>query len=693
MTVRVGVDVGGTFTKAVAFDTDRNEVVAEAILPTTHGHAHGVAAGVVDVVTQLAQKVGPQHVELVTHSTTQAVNALLESDVATVGMIGMGRAPDLRKARKRTIEPRIELNEGRVLTTVPEFIDVTGGLDGGMARGAVERVQAAGAEAIAVAEAFAPDNVTNEGVVAAAAEELGLPVTTSAELSGLYGLELRAVTAALNASILPIALRTAEVVGDGVAAAGVESPVMVMRGDGGATDLAGFRRAPARTLYSGPAASVAGALRSHRIDDGVIVEVGGTSTNVAAIRRGRPALSYVQVASHATAIRALDVRVLGVAGGSMLRSRRNRVYGVGPRSAHIAGLPYACFMSAAEFDGATVELVAPRAGDPEDHLVLGLADGRRVALTNTCAANALGLVQPDDYASGDRGAALAAFTVAGQHLRLPAAEVARRMVQASTQAVGDLVSAVMKDHHLTRPVLVAVGGGAGALGRAVAAAMGLDIVVPAKAEVISAVGDALSLVRAERERTFDRPDPAAVQQLVAEVEAEAIAAGASASSIDVRVDHLAERSAVRVVVTGAVALTSGAVPGRQPATASEAAEAARARGYDAVEPVGQYWIATRDGRGHRAAVFDRYADVAVDVDGVVLRPDRDDRKRAEAEVSDALEVNARRVGPMTMAPDAWVVSGARFVQVPDPDARTVIETFLAVGADAAGQTVIIIGRE
>ena len=78
------------------------------------------------------------------------------------------------------------------------------------------------------------------------------------------------------------------------------------------------------------------------------------------------------------------------------------------------------------------------------------------------------------------------------------------MLQASTQAVGDLVSAVMHDQHLARPVLVAVGGGAGALGRAVASAMGLEIVVPPKAEVISAVGDALSLVRAERERTLDR---------------------------------------------------------------------------------------------------------------------------------------------------------------------------------------------
>src|SRR5206468_418628 len=153
-------------------------------------------------------------------------------------------------------------------------------------------------------------------------------------------------------------------------------------------------------------------------------------------------LSYVQIGAHATAIRALDVRVVGVAGGSMLRVRKGKVYGVGPRSAHIAGCGYACYTPAAELAGATTSLVAPKAGDPSDHLVLTTAGGRRVALTNTCAANALGLVEPDDHAFGDRAAALAGFAVAGRELRLDAEEVARRMLQASTQAVGDLVAAV-----------------------------------------------------------------------------------------------------------------------------------------------------------------------------------------------------------------------------------------------------------
>lgn len=689
MGVRVGVDVGGTFTKAVAYDTDAGAVIAQSIVPTTHDHLQGVAAGVVDVVTRLASQVGAERVELVTHSTTQAVNALLEGDVATVGMIGMARAPDLRKARRRSSDIRIELSAGRTLKTVSEFLDVTEGLDPAVARAAVERLREAGAEAIAVAEAFAPDDVTNEGTVAEAASAIGLPVTTSAELTGLYGLELRAVTAALNASILPIAMRTGEVVASGVAAAGIRSPVMVMRGDGGATDLTGFRQSPTRTLYSGPAASVSGALRSERIDNAVIVEVGGTSTNIAAIHRGRPALSYVQVASHATAIRALDVRVLGVAGGSMLRARRAQVYGVGPRSAHVAGLPYACFLVPEDFDDATPELIAPRAGDPVDYLVLRLTDGRRVGLTNTCAANALGIVRPGDYALGNQAAALAAFAIAGRHLHLLGEEIARRMIQASTEAIGDLVSAVIHDHHLERPGLVAVGGGAGALGRPVAHAMSLDLTVPANAEVISAVGDALSLVRAERERTFDQPTAADIQRLIADAEAEAIGAGASAASLDVRVEHIAERSAVRVTVSGAVALSSGAVPGRQPATPGDAALAARERGYPNATAVGHYWLCEDAGGGGRVAVLDRYADRVIDVQGETYRPGAN---ASDGPLASVIARRTRHIGPVALAPGAWVVGGTRFQQVPDSEPGAILATVATMSA--AGETsTVIIGRE
>jgi N-methylhydantoinase A len=681
--VRVGVDVGGTFTKAVAVDAGSGALAGRAVVPTTHDHPDGVSAGVVEVVERLAAEVGAANIELVTHSTTQAVNALLEGDSVPVGVLGMGRAPHLRKVRRRT---RIDR------ACAHEFLDVTGGLDTEAALAALGRLAAAGAQAVCVAEAFAPDDASTEQAVAKLAAGRGLPVTTSSELTGLYGLELRTVTAALNASILPIALRTAEVVAAGVAAAGVTSPVMVMRGDGGATDLAAFRSAPARTLYSGPAASVAGALRTLRIADGVIIEVGGTSTNVAAITAGRPALSYVRVGGQATAVRALDVQVAGVAGGSMLRVRGRRVYGVGPRSAHIAGLPYCCFLSPAEVAGARPEPLAPRPGDPADYLVLRLADGRVAALTNTCAANALGRVPAGDYADGDRQAAAAAFEIAGAALRLPGAELARRMLQASTEALADLVTAVAGQHRLRRPTLVAVGGGAGVFGALLAGALGLPYEIPPGAEVISSVGDALSLVRAERERTMAHPTAAEVDALIAEVEAEALAAGAAPTSLQVQVSRVADRGATRAVAVGALLLGAGVVPGRPPLDAAGIAGVARASGVPgAPEPVGAYWLG-RDPAAGRVVLLDRFGDAVLDVRGEALLVEPDPGADPGGSgpdlaglVEPAMGRQVRRVGPVAVPPTVWVVQGCRIRELEDPST--------AAAVLGAGRAAVIVGRD
>jgi N-methylhydantoinase A/oxoprolinase/acetone carboxylase beta subunit len=684
MGLRVGVDVGGTFTKAVALDGDA-KVVARAVVPTTHSHPDGVAAGVVEVVRLIADEQGPDAIELVTHSTTQAVNALLEGDVVPVGIVGMATAPHVGKARKRTALARIDLTDNRVMRTVHEFLDTTGGFDLDAARAAVGRLQSAGIGALCVAEAFAPDDTSNEAAVAALAAEAGIPATTSTELSGLYGLELRTLTGALNASILPIALRTAEVVQDGVASVGVHAPVMVMRGDGGATDLPGFRRAPALTLYSGPAASVAGALRTGAIGDAVIVEVGGTSSNVAAIKGGRPVLAYVQVGRHSTAVRALDVRVAGVAGGSMLRVRKRRVYGVGPRSAHIAGLPYACFGKADDYAGAEAVTIAPRPGDPDDYLVLRLAGGDHVALTNTCAANALGIAVYGDYAEGDHSAAAAAFEVAGRYLRLRGEEVAKRMITATTDLLGDLVTAVAKQHQLVQPKLVAVGGGAGGVGRALARALGFEVIVPPAAEVISSVGDALSLVRVERERTFASAEGADVASLVADVEAEAVAAGAAPASLDVQVQQLPSTGAVRFVATGAVALASGLIPGRAPVGPAEAAGAAAAAGFPPPEAVGSYWL-SRHPSGDRVLLLDRFGDAVLDVKGHAAAVPAD-RAAAGPMVQELVAGQVRHMGPVTLSPTVWLVTGHRLTELSEAEQSDLVRHLPA--GDGA---VIIVGR-
>lgn len=670
MGVRIGVDVGGTFTKAVGIDMGSGSLAARASVLTTHDHDAGPAAGVVEVVRAVADEVGAAQVELITYSTTQAVNALLEGDVAVVGVLGLGRQPDLRKAAKRTRLQRVELAPGRQLRTVSEFLDVTAGLDDAALAAALDRLQRGGATTICVAEAFAPDGGTDERRAVQAALDRGLPACGSAEMTGLYGLELRAVTAALNASVLPIAMRTEEHVERGVAAAGITAPVMVMRGDGGATDPAGLRREPARALYSGPAASVAGVLRHTRVAEGVVIEVGGTSTNVAAIRDGRPALSYVQVASHATAVRALDVRVIGVAGGSMLRVRKGRLHGVGPRSAHIAGLPYSCYLPAQRFEGARAVSVSPRPDDPPDYLGLQLADGSVAAITNTCAAVALDIVQPGDHAGreADPAAARAALGIAGATVGVSGEELARQMLGASADAVGALAMDVAAEYGLTRPTVVAVGGGAGGLGRFVAEWLGLPLQVPDLAEVISAVGDALSLVRVERERSVTSATPADHAALALEAEEAAVAAGADVASVDVRVELDEDRSTLRAIATGMVGLESGSLPGRSPIDAAEAARAAAALAAMAPSPVGRFWVATGPTdvpvTRRRTVLLDRFGDqVAGGVGGTLLV----DGPGAEASVNALIDECTRRRGPMTTLPTTWFVQGNRATQIAPPD--------------------------
>lgn len=647
--VRVGVDVGGTFTKAVAIDLATRQLVATSIVATTHSAAGGVAEGVVTAVAEVAEAVGAATIDLVTHSTTQAVNALLEGDVGVVGVIGMGRRPDLKKVEKLTQLRNVEVAPGKSLGVRQAFFDVTDGLPVADIRAELVAMKASGVVAVAIAEAFSPDDSRNEDEVAALAIEVGIAACASTELSGLYGLELRTVTAALNASILPIAVSTADFVSQGVRAAGIEAAVMIMRSDGGASDLDGFRRAPVRTLYSGPSASVSGALRYTGVTDAIVVEVGGTSTNIAAIRNGRPSLSYVRVASHATALRSVDVRVVGVAGGSMLRARRRRVYGVGPRSAHIAGLRYVCFASASELEGAKAVIGSAVAGDTADFVLIELSTGERLAITNTCAANALGISQPDDYCFAPPEVALRAFELASVVLKPDAHTIAQHMLTASGEAVCELALTVAASAKLSAPTLVGVGGGAGGLARQVATMLGWPLAIPEHAEIISSIGDALSLLRAERERTVAVIDEQTLEAMMGEVEAEVLSAGASPASIEVRFEEVPERSILRAIATGAVGLTSGALPGRS--ECSESDIRALTPTASSLVGIGSYWIATDR---ELVTVFDRYGDELQCITGQIA---------VVTELAETVTAQTRYRGPVTLRPSVWIVDRWRLLEL------------------------------
>ena len=669
MTVRIGVDVGGTFTKAVACDAASGAVVARSIVPTTHGAATGVAQGVVEALASTARQVEAENlgpIQLVSHSTTQAVNALLEGDTALVGIVGIGRRPDLKKARTRTAVGEVRLAPGRRLATRHSFLDATDGLDEERVKQVLHELVEDGAESICVSEAFGVEDARGEWLTLKVAEELGVPSCGGHELTGLYGLEMRTVTAALNASILPAAIRTARLVADAVTNHAPGVPLLVMRGDGGAVDLTSMERHPILTAFSGPAASVAGALRHLSLADGVVVEVGGTSTNVSTIHRGRPVLSYVRVLDHVTSVRSIDVRVVGVAGGSLVRVQKKfgrvRVADVGPRSAHIAGLPYACFARHDELEGAEPRLIAPRPGDPVEYLVLETPRGRRFALTPTCAANALGSVPADAYCQADRDTALAGFEIAAGWMGTDGPSLARTVLQMATNKIAQVIDASMREHQLVSPEVVGLGGGAGALVPSAGDSLGLSWQIPPDAEVISSVGDALSMVRIELEKTLVNPDGAAIEALHRSAEEAAVEAGAAPSTINVESEAVPERGALRVVAVGSLALEAAGDNAR----IDEAGEQAVARSVLGEAPLflartGFYAVYAAGGSSDkRVVVIDRSGSVVVDARGSVLTG-------SGAEVAAALEesipAQTRYFGPLKVAPAIRVVRGSRLVDL------------------------------
>ncbi|HEX2240618.1 MAG TPA: hydantoinase/oxoprolinase family protein [Actinomycetota bacterium] len=669
MAVRIGVDVGGTFTKAVACDAATGEVVARSIVSTSHGAVNGVAQGVIDALTSVVQQVSAEGlgpVLLVSHSTTQAVNALLEGDTAIVGILGIGRRPDLKKARVRTAVGEIRLAPGRRLVTRHSFIDATNGLDDRKIRKVVHELIEEGAEALCISEAFGVEDARGEWLALQIAEELGVPACAGNELTGLYGLEMRTVTAALNASILPAAVRTARLVAEAVAEDAPGVPLLVMRGDGGAADLSSMERHPILTAFSGPAASVAGALRHLSVADGVVVEVGGTSTNVSTIQRGRPVLSYVRVLDHVTSVRSIDVRVVGVAGGSLMRVRhawgRVRVADVGPRSAHIAGLPYASFATVEDLGAAEPRLIAPRPGDPDEYLVVETPEGRRFGLTVTCAANALGLVPDGAYARGDAAAARRAFEIAGRWMSIEADALARRVLDIAATKVARVIDDSVREHRLHNPEVIGLGGGAGALVPQTATALRLKWKIPPDAEVISSVGDALSMIRVEIEKTLVSPDGGAIEALHRTAEEAAINAGADPSTVQIESTTVPERGALRVAAYGSLALESGDGD-RRVDPDEEWAVAQRALQTDAflIGRTAFYAVyGTATGPERRFVVIDRAGSIVVEVRGHALTG-------TGAEVGAALEERVptltRHFGPLKVAPAVRVIRGARLIDL------------------------------
>ena len=555
--VRIGIDVVGTFTDAVVVDNETYEVIAKEKCPTTHHAKQGVAEGIVRNIENVLKKnnISPEDVIFIAHGTTQATNALLEGDVAKVGIVGMGKGLEADRAKKETTAGNIELAPGKFLYTEHEFLE-SSSLREDLIKSAIEKLKQKGAEVIVASESYSVDNPENEKKVIEIANKMGLPATGGYEISQLYGLSARTRTAAVNAALIPKMMETANMTEGAVKESGIRKPLMIMRCDGGVMSIDEVRKRPILTMLSGLAAGVAGALMYEKITDGIFLEAGGTSTDISVIKDGKVMIKNAQIGGQKLYLTSLDVRTLGVAGGSMIVVEDGKLVDVGPRSAHIANKSYEVFAEPKKIVSPKIKLVAPREEDKPNYAVIECENGESYALTLAGAANILGYVGEGDYAHGNKEAAKKAWQALADLTGESVEELCKTAMEISMKKVKQIVDELIVDYNLNKNLIYLIGGGGSAsvvvpfLGEM----MGIRHKIAENAPYISTIGVSLALVREQIERNVSNPTDEDIRKIRHDVMEVITRAGADAATVDIAIEIDSQKNILRAIATGATEL-------------------------------------------------------------------------------------------------------------------------------------------
>jgi N-methylhydantoinase A/oxoprolinase/acetone carboxylase beta subunit len=333
--ILIGIDTGGTYTDAAVIDQTRHQILASAKSLTTKGDLSiGVGAAMREALAMCNDKIDLSLVKMVSVSTTLATNAVVEGHGSAVGVIligfddGMVEKTGIAKAFAGI--PIVRLRGGHDHNGEErEALDIS-------ALQSVLVDVAKHVSAFAVASTFAVRNPAHENkvreIIAALTDK---PTTLSSEISSALDAPRRALTAVLNARLISRITQLVGAVRQAMTGLQIHCPLMIVKGDGSLANADAVASKPIETVLSGPAASVIGSKWLSGLEDFIMSDMGGTTTDIGILEHGRPRVAEqgAEVGGWRTMVRAIDVKTIGLGGDSEVHLGVNGEISVGPQRA------------------------------------------------------------------------------------------------------------------------------------------------------------------------------------------------------------------------------------------------------------------------------------------------------------------------------------------------------------------------
>lgn len=533
MGYRLGVDVGGTFTDLLLFDTETGAFWRHKTPSTPHDSSEGILNGVSAICGKAGIAAG--QIDYFLHGTTVATNAVLEGKGAKVGLVTTEGYRDIMQIARSFVPGGLAAwiiwPKPQPLAALENAVTVKGRmnaegqevrpLDEADVRQQLGRLKANGVEAVTVSLINAYANGAHEARIGELAGEImpGVPVSLSHEVLPEMQEYERTLTTVANASVRPVVGKYVSNLRNRLAAEGMTGKLSLLRSDGGLMSAEKAEEHPVNILMSGPAGGVTGAIwvgRNAGIRNILTLDVGGTSTDVALIENLEPRRQRTTEVGHLSVrASALDVKTVGAGGGSIAYvPELTRALRVGPQSA-----------------GAVPGPVAYGKGG--------------TAPTVTDANVVLGYL-PENLLGGtfqlDREGAKAAVQTIADALGIDLMAAARGIIDIVNENMfGALRMISVQQGYDPRDFAVMGFGGAGPLHvNAVARLMGSwPAISPVSPGVLCALGDATTRMRTETARSWSRlaqdtqpADLAAVlAEMATQVKAELLSDGVPDSEI------------------------------------------------------------------------------------------------------------------------------------------------------------------